>query len=146
MTDRRDGITISSSAIRRAGLALLFLIVLLLIALGITCAVGQVRGTDSLAAAINPNEYQAVFLTNGQIYFGRLTSSGGDFYYLRHVYYLTAQASGNGRPLRRQLVKLTSDVHGPEDMIAINRAQVLYVENLRPNGAAAKLLGGSTSP
>lgn len=135
-----EAFTISKSAVRRALLALgglILLVVLVLAALALARALGP---TDSLASSINPREYQAVVLTNGQIYFGKLSAPGGDFYYLRHVYYLTAQQTQGGRPLQRTLVKLVNDVHGPEDFMAINRSQIVYMENLRGNGKAAQLM------
>jgi hypothetical protein len=38
------------------------------------------------------------------------------------------------------LAKLTNDVHGPEDLVVINRTQIIYVENLNPNGRAAQIM------
>ncbi|MGH2449492.1 MAG: hypothetical protein ACRDFS_12940 [Chloroflexota bacterium] len=98
-------------------------------------------GQDSLANAIRANRYQAVFLSSGQVYFGKLKATGGSFAYLTDVYSLETQSSRSGTA-GRTLVKLTSDVQGPEDFLAINRRDILYVENLRPNGKAARLLAG----
>jgi hypothetical protein len=135
-----DSISISEGSIRRAGV-LAGAVVLAVVLLAAGYLAGRSVGTtDSLASAINHSEYQSIVLTNGQIYFGKLSAPGGDFYYLTHVYYLTQQASRSGRPLSRVLVPLVSDVHGPEDMMVVNRSQIVYMENLRPNGKAAQLL------
>ena len=37
---------------------------------------------------VKKNQYQAVFLTNGQVYFGKLESGGPQFLRLKDVYYL----------------------------------------------------------
>jgi hypothetical protein len=142
MTDRStDSITIPRRSMQRAGLAILAAIVLIAIAFGIAALVGALRPSDSLAAAINSHEYQFVSLTNGESYFGKLTSPGGGFYYMRHVYTLSAQTSGKtGTPLQRTLTKLVNEIHGPEDLVVINRTQIVYMENLRPNGCAAILM------
>jgi hypothetical protein len=97
--------------------------------------------SDSLSSSINRSEYQAVFLTNGQVFFGKLTVPGGDYYDLHHVYYLASGARGKTGQGSLTIQKLTNDIHGPEDLVVLNQRQVLYVENLRPNGRAAQILG-----
>lgn len=119
------------------GVAVL-IIVVALIAVTIARAT---TSSSSLTGAVNQNEYQAVFLTNGQVFFGRLTVLSGDYYYLHHVYYLSSSTGTKGTQGALTLQRLTNDVHGPEDLVALNHAQVLYVENLRPNGRAAQILG-----
>jgi hypothetical protein len=105
---------------------------------------GGVSTIDSLAPAINSSEYQAVFLTNGQIYFGKLTAPGGDFYYLRHIYYLQNQASvQGGKAVHPTLTKLGSEIHGPEDLMVINRSQILFMENLKPTGEVSKAISSA---
>lgn len=140
-----DAITISRGAIRRVGLGLLVLLVLLAVALGIVALLRNSGTANSLASAIDPNEYQYVYLTNGESYFGKLTAPGGGYAFMRHVYTLTAQSSPRtGGPLQHQLIKLTSEIHGPTDFLVINPRQIVYVENLSPNGCGAQLLNGAT--
>jgi len=136
-----DALTISKRSLRRLGLVIGGIIALAVIVLLAFTVIRALTASDPLASAIKSNEYQAVFLTNQQIYFGKLSSPGGDFYYLRHVYYLASQANGRGRGLQRTLVKLTADLHSPEDLMVINRSQILFVENLQPKGQAARLMG-----
>jgi hypothetical protein len=144
-TTRTDAITISRASVRRLGVGILVLLVLLAVALGIAALLRSQSTPDTLASAINPGEYQYVYLTNGESYFGKLTAPGGGYYYMRHVYTLTAQASPRtGAPLQHSLFKLTSEVHGPEDLLVISRRQVVYMENLSPNGCGAQLLRGAT--
>src|SRR3989338_11113662 len=58
---------------------------------------------------IDPSAYQAVFLTNDQIYFGHLKNISSDYLLLSDVYYVKINEGGAG-----QLVKLgIGEPHGP---------------------------------
>ena len=143
MADSSGDITISRRSIQRVGItALAVIAIALIVGLGITVIRDHTSSSsDAVASSIDSSTYQAVFLTNGEIYFGKLSASGGDFDVLTHVYRLTAQAaSQKGKPLQRTLVKMTSDVHQPRDGLVVNRRQILYVENLNPTGRAALLM------
>jgi hypothetical protein len=142
MTERtNDAITIPKRSMRRLGLSILFVLVLAAVGLGIGTIVRNLMPADSLAAAIDSNEYQYVTLTNGDSYFGKLSAPGGDFYYMRHVYTLSTQGTTkSGVPLQHTLIKVSNEIHGPEDLVVINRQQIVYMENLRPNGCAAILM------
>ncbi|HLJ65947.1 MAG TPA: hypothetical protein VKX16_01135 [Chloroflexota bacterium] len=137
-----DQIAISRSAVRRAGYTLLALVVLVVVIVATAVVVKATSSSsDPVAAAIKANLYQGVFLTNGEVYFGKLTAPGGDFYDMTHVYRLTAQpATTKGQTPGRQLLPITRDIQGPQDLLVINRSQILYVENLAPNGRAAAIL------
>jgi len=43
-------------------------------------------------------------------------------------------------------VKLGSEIHGPEDLMIINRAQILFVENLKPSGRVSQAIRSSPNP
>lgn len=87
----------------------------------------------------------AVFLANGQVYFGSLMGETERSIVLADIYYLKAT-----RPLLTQddlqsesdasLIKLGNELHGPEDRMEINRAHVLFIEKLRPDGKVAKAI------
>jgi hypothetical protein len=133
-----NSISIPIQPLRRAGLVVGTIVLAVVVVLLTLLVAHQVEGGDTLGSAINPNEYQAVVLTNGQIYFGKLTSPGDNYYYLRHVYYLTEQSTRAGQPKQRALAPIVRDVHAPEDMMVINRSQIVYVENLKPTGEVSK--------
>lgn len=94
--------------------------------------------------------YQAVFLTNGQVYFGKLQIVNDSYMKISSVYYIqnsTAatpqQGSGaDAGATNIQLVPLTGAVHGPKDEMVIAKSQVLFFENLKDDGQAAKLISG----
>jgi hypothetical protein len=81
------------------------------------------------------NEYQAVFLTNGQVYFGKLYREKSQYAILREVYYLQVQQQlqpGEQTPTANiNLVKLGAELHGPTDEMRINRDHILFVEDLK---------------
>lgn len=92
------------------------------------------------------SQYQAVFLSNGQVYFGKMAVVNDSYIKITNVYYIqnangtAAQSSANANNI--ELVQLTKAVHGPKDEMVINRDQVLFFENLRDDGQAAKLISG----
>lgn len=93
-------------------------------------------GSDSSASPeANASAYSAVFLSNGQVYFGRLKSQSSSEFVLTDVYYL--QLAGNGQAQTQlsepkfSLIKLGNELHGPTDELFINTQQVLFWENLR---------------
>ncbi len=98
---------------------------------------GTVLGTNT--------DYQAVFLTNGQVYFGKLTE-GSDWMKLTDIYYLqvtqnlqqadTSTAAKNDI----QLVKLGSELHAPQDEMHIDRDKILFWENLKDDGKVVQAI------
>ena len=147
MAKSPEAITISRRAVRRAGLTVLWVVIVAVIAgLLITVIRDHTGGTsDAVASNIDSSTYQGVFLTSGEVYFGKLSYSGGDFYILKRVFRLTTQpAKKSGSPPQRTLVRITLDVHSPQDEMIINRRALLYVENLNPSGRAAKFMGSGT--
>lgn len=84
--------------------------------------------------------YSAVFLTNGQVYFGKMERNTDKEIALNNVYYLqvapdsgsTSQETLNTLSQTRfNLVKLGDELHGPTDELFINRSQVIFYEYLR---------------
>jgi len=100
---------------------------------------------SSVGSLINTSEYQAVFFTNGQVYFGKLQSLSGNYMKLTDIFYLqTSTDSSNPQQTSTdpsanvQLIKLGSEIHGPNDEMLINRDQVLFFENLKPDGKVSQ--------
>ena len=83
----------------------------------------------------------AVFFTNGQVYFGKLSIVNGNYMKLSHVFYIQTpdktadiQSSANTASANLELIKLGNEVHGPEDAMVINKDQVLFFENIKNDG------------
>mgnify|MGYP001567471508 CR=1 FL=1 len=80
--------------------------------------------------------YQAVFLTNDQVYFGKLSKIDSSYPVLRDVYYLQVtqalQPRDSNTPATNiNLVKLGGELHGPKDEMVINRDHILFFEDLK---------------
>jgi len=88
-------------------------------------------------AGIKTGQYQAVFLTNGQVYFCKLSNINEGYVTCNDIYYLQVQQTvqpaekKDGDQPKVSLAKLGSELHGPEDQMHINREQVLFWENLK---------------
>lgn len=104
------------------------------------------RGS-SISSAIDSGKYQAVFFTNGQVYFGKLKQVNDGYFKLTNVFYLQAkdatgetdklQQATNGASNDVQLIKLGNEIHGPQDEMVISKDQVLFFENLKAEGKVA---------
>jgi hypothetical protein len=81
----------------------------------------------------------AIFLTNNQVYFGHIDAESGKTLVLKQIYYIQPVKSGD-QPNDISLLKLGNELHGPEDMMEINRDQILFIEKLRPDGKVAKAI------
>ncbi|HSX28944.1 MAG TPA: hypothetical protein VLE73_00125 [Candidatus Saccharimonadales bacterium] len=133
------------------------MVVLLFSATGLVVALAALfyfGGTKEIDYVDNGKQ-QAVFLTNGQVYFGKIKAINKQFVDLRGIYYLnvnqqvqpdqkdansktttTTQQSSN----QISLVKLGCELHGPNDQMLINRDQVTFWENLKGDGQVAKAI------
>ena len=114
--------------------------------------------TDSAkpAVAAKASGYVAVFLTNNQVYFGRLGSLDGRYAILSDVYYLRVQpalsdagtvkvedAKTAGAPAGKNdmtLIKLGDELHGPTDEIKLNRDHILLIEELKEDSKVVKAI------
>ena len=135
---KEPSIVIPVSALRR-----LFIMLVVLIALsGVVLLVRSqlVRpGVGTLFApgssVIDRAAYQAVFLTNGTTFFGKLEPEGDDFFLLSDVFYL-ASSDQSGT----QLIKRGSEAQGPREPMIIPREQVVFVENMRDDSDVVNLI------
>jgi hypothetical protein len=84
-------------------------------------------------------DYQAVFLDNGQVFFGKIENAGGDYPLLRDVFYIGRQSSPDGKEVRNILLKRGSEWHGPEYMY-LNRQHIVVLEPVAANSRVAQLI------
>lgn len=82
--------------------------------------------------------WQAVFLSNGQVYFGKVAKQNSETLLLKDIYYLQVAQSPQPAPEGGQqnqqnlsLVKLGNELHGPKDEMFINMDHVLFTESLK---------------
>lgn len=111
--------------------------VLLILALTLWLAAGNFKNAE--AGEVKENQYQAVFLTNNQVYFGKISDINKSSIILTDVFYIEtpnqAQGSTDASNSNYTLRKLgANELHAPEDQMVINREQVTFWENLKDNG------------
>lgn len=101
----------------------------------------------SADAGVKGKQYQALFLTNGQVYFGKVSKVDNSYVRLSDIYYLQVQQtvqpedkSKTDQQPQVSLAKLGGELHGPEDVMYISRQQVLFWENLKDDGKVAKAI------
>ncbi len=95
------------------------------------------------AQKINGGTYQVVYLMSGQAYFGKLQNTGGDYLVIKDPY--TAQAApadtaNKTAETQTTLIKVSSQVYGPEDSIAIKSDQVAFWQNLRDDSKVTQAI------
>lgn len=108
----------------------------------ITLSIARSSGsTDKEFGLVDDTKYQAVFLNNGQVYFGNVTDIAGDYLKLNNVFYLTQTSTGTNTTDASSdytLIKLgCQQIHYPYDQMVVNRAQVTFWENLNADGKVA---------
>jgi hypothetical protein len=100
------------------------------------------RGTTS--GIIDSSKYQAVFFTNDQVYFGKLSQINDEYMSLKDIYYLQSKTTSDKTSPQTAtqsdvtLIKLGNEIHGPEDQMIIPKDQIRFFENLKPQGTVSK--------
>ena len=122
--------------------------VVLLLVLGVGGWIAYALYNAPESQGIDKSGYQAVFLTNGQVYFGKLQNTRGEYLTLTNIYYLQVQQTvqpAEANPAtdqgETQLVKLGNELHGPQDSMKISDKQVLFWENLKADSKVAQAIG-----
>ena len=119
-------------------IGVLIVVILILVIILLWVKIGSSRGSfDKIA---DPNSYQAVFLSNDQIYFGHLKSESRESEYLTltDVYYVKVAEDSTG-----QLVKLGQiEPHKPTNEMIINREHILFWENLSSDSPVVRTIQG----
>lgn len=94
----------------------------------------------------NNQEWQAIFLINGEVYFGKLVKQNVYEIMVENIFYLQnkeplhqgANVNKNGGDIA--LIKLGSEIHGPTDEIRFNRSQVAYIEDMKDESKIVKAI------
>ena len=129
-------------------------IVLVLALLILTVFNGLFGGSDKNFGRLSDwadfSKYQAVFLSNGQVYFGKVTDANIQTLVLENIYYLRSAGNLQTSDVKNStttpetdnfsLVKLGNELHGPEDKMSINLSQVLFVEDLKPDSKVVEAI------
>lgn len=100
------------------------------------------------------SDWQAVFLSNGQVYFGKVRSIQKDNLVLNDIYYLQVvnqplqttqqgdEVGGDDAQTQQglTLIKLGNELHGPTDEMVINRDHILLIEKLKSDSRVVEAI------
>jgi|SRR5579859_32986 len=93
-----------------------------------------VRWWDFALPNLGAARYQAVFLSNGQTYFGRLIDRIGPYVKIENAYYIQQTPTADDQaPPESRLIKRGNELHRPLPVVLIPRTAILFVEDLRPD-------------
>lgn len=96
------------------------------------------------------DRYQVVYLVTGQIYFGKLQNTGGQYLTLKNVYTVDNQATSSNDTTGSvttpsKILKVSQQVYGPDDSMAIRADQVQFWQNLRTDSKVVKAIESSSA-
>lgn len=94
---------------------------------------------------IDTSRYQAVFLSNGQVYFGKLENYSDNSFKISKAYYPQTQTTEDDEEKTTsqsniQLIRLGEEVHGPDNEMFILKDQIIYYENLKSDSKVSQLI------
>ena len=112
--------------------ALLVIIALLLLIL-------VVQLGRTLGAPHFKTPYQAVLLSNGQVFFGRLENASSDYPILRDVFYIQSQTNPESKQVTSTIVRRGRELHGPDRMI-INRRSIMLIEPVKEDSQVGSFI------
>lgn len=87
------------------------------------------------------SDFQAVFLSNGQVYFGTIESSTKNYLVLNNAHYIQLDSEQNQTASTEiKLIKVGGEIHSPKSKLFINQANVLLIQELKsPSQMVQKL-------
>ena len=104
-------------------------------------AYGIVHWWDFTIPRVGAQHYQAVFLANGQTWFGHYRDRIGPYAAIASVYYVQTKASQESDvPATSQLIKRGNELHAPDPQVLIPKTAILFVEDLRDDSPIAKYM------
>ena len=82
--------------------------------------------------------YQAVFLANGQTYFGHYMDRLGPYVKVENAFYIQqAPTAEEGQTPESRIIRRGSELHQPLPFVLIPKSAILFVEDLRQDSQVA---------
>jgi hypothetical protein len=85
------------------------------------------------------NNYQAVFLDSGAVFFGHLQGLGTPYPVMTDAFYVQTLTDPETKQTRNILVKRGKEWHAPDKM-TLNAAHVIFVESVTAGSTVANLI------
>ncbi|MGO9096424.1 MAG: hypothetical protein ACLQGV_14540 [Bryobacteraceae bacterium] len=86
--------------------------------------------------------YQAVLLSNGAVYFGKLEGLGTDYPILRDVFYIQNAVDPNTKQTSSVLIRRGKEWHGPDFMV-LNARNIVLIEPVTQGSRVAQLIAAA---
>lgn len=100
-----------------------------------------VRFWDFALPNFGAGRYQAVFLSNGQTYFGRYIDRIGPYVKVENAFYIQTNTPADDQaPPESRLIKRGNELHQPLPVVLIPRSAILFVEDLRPDSPVGQFM------
>lgn len=103
---------------------------------------GFVQWWDFSLPSVGGARYQAVFLANGQTYFGRYTDRIGPYVKIEDVHYIqtTPPPPGSDDPPEQRLLRRGGEPHQPLARVLVPRTAILFIEDLQPSSPIVRFI------
>jgi hypothetical protein len=110
--------------------------------LALSVAFTLVRWWDLTLPAIGRSGYQAVFLANGQVFFGHYYERLGPYVKIVAPYYIQQSGDPNdpNNPPGQRVVRRGDELHAPLPEMLVPRTSVLFVEDLADSSPVVQLI------
>lgn len=100
---------------------------------------------DFTVPSLGEARYQAVFLTNGQAYFGHFRDRIGPYARVDDAYYIQTQegetsADGTAQPPGSKLVRRGVELHAPRQPFYVAKSAIVFVEDVGSASEIAKFM------
>lgn len=123
-----------SGLVARVGKIVLALIVF-------TAAFAYVEWWDFVPPALGGARYQAVFLSNGQTYFGHFVDRLGPYAKIENAFYIQQTPAANeNEAATSKIVRRGAELHEPEPFVLLPKTAILFVEDLRADSSVAQFM------
>ena len=100
-----------------------------------------VRWWDLTIPRVGAQHYQAVFLENGQTWFGHYRDRIGPYAAMDTVFYVQTKSSQDPDvPATSQLIKRGNELHAPDPQVLIPKTAIRFIEDLRDDSPIAKYM------
>ena len=126
--------------IRKPRLGLIKLIVFILAIMAVSAAAYFLKKSPGNTG----QDWYAVKLVNGEIFYGQIADTKADPVVMKNVYYDYDQAKGDKKEVSQtgniRLVKRGQETYGPAGTMDIVRAQVLFMEPMKDDSKVLKAI------
>jgi hypothetical protein len=104
-----------------------------------------VQWWDFTVPSLGHTTYQAVFLANGQTYFGRYYDRLGPYAKVENAFYIQQTRSDDrDAPPASKLVRRGSELHEPTSAMLIAKTAIVFVEDLQEGSSVAEFMKRET--